>query len=52
MATIEFDKVSKVFDDGTLAVSDLDLAIADGEPMVMVGRARPLEKSAAPVRDP
>ena len=37
MATIEFDKVSKVFDDGTQAVFDLDLAIADGELMVMVG---------------
>ncbi len=37
LATIEFDKVSKVFDDGTRAVSDLDLAIADGELMVMVG---------------
>ena len=37
LATIEFDKVSKVFDDGTKAVFDLDLAIADGELMVMVG---------------
>ena len=37
MATIEFEKVSKVFDDGTQAVFDLDLAIADGELMVMVG---------------
>jgi multiple sugar transport system ATP-binding protein len=37
LATIEFDKVSKVFDDGTQAVFDLDLAIADGELMVMVG---------------
>ena len=37
VATIEFDKVSKVFDDGTQAVFDLDLAIADAELMVMVG---------------
>jgi multiple sugar transport system ATP-binding protein len=37
LATIEFEKVSKVFDDGTQAVFDLDLAIADGELMVMVG---------------
>jgi multiple sugar transport system ATP-binding protein len=37
LATIEFHKVSKVFDDGTQAVFDLDLAIADGELMVMVG---------------
>ena len=37
LATIEFDKVSKVFDDGTQAVADLDLAIKDGELMVMVG---------------
>jgi multiple sugar transport system ATP-binding protein len=37
LATIEFDKVSKVFDDGTQAVFDLDLAINDGELMVMVG---------------
>ena len=37
MAEIRFDGVSKVFDDGTLAVEDLDLAIQDGELMVMVG---------------
>jgi multiple sugar transport system ATP-binding protein len=37
VATIEFDGVSKVFDDGTQAVFDLDLAIEDGELMVLVG---------------
>ena len=37
MAEIEFENVSKIYDDGTLAVEDLDLAIEDGELMVMVG---------------
>jgi multiple sugar transport system ATP-binding protein len=37
MARIEFDSVSKVYDDGTQAVYDLDLAIEDGELMVLVG---------------
>ncbi len=37
MAQIEFDSVSKVYDDGTQAVYDLDLAIQDGELMVVVG---------------
>ncbi|MDQ2909692.1 MAG: sn-glycerol-3-phosphate ABC transporter ATP-binding protein UgpC [Actinomycetota bacterium] len=37
MATIEFNSVSKVYDDGTQAVYDLDLAIEDGELMVVVG---------------
>jgi multiple sugar transport system ATP-binding protein len=37
MATITFDKVGKVYPDGTEAVSDLDLAIQDGEFMVFVG---------------
>jgi len=37
VAEIEFESVSKVYDDGTLAVADLDLAIEDGELMVMVG---------------
>jgi multiple sugar transport system ATP-binding protein len=37
MAEIEYDSVSKVYDDGTTAVHDLDLAIADGELMVLVG---------------
>ena len=37
MAEVAFDKVSKVFPDGTKAVSDLDLDIDDGEFMVLVG---------------
>ena len=37
MAQIEFDSVAKVYDDGTQAVYDLDLAIEDGELMVVVG---------------
>ena len=37
MATITFEKVRKVYPDGTEAVSDLDLAIDDGEFMVFVG---------------
>jgi multiple sugar transport system ATP-binding protein len=37
MAEIAFDSVSKVYDDGTQAVEDLDLSIEDGELMVLVG---------------
>jgi multiple sugar transport system ATP-binding protein len=37
MAEIEFIDVQKVYDDGTQAVFDLDLAINDGELMVLVG---------------
>jgi multiple sugar transport system ATP-binding protein len=37
VATITFDSVTKVYPDGTEAVSDLDLAIGDGEFMVLVG---------------
>jgi multiple sugar transport system ATP-binding protein len=37
MAEIEFDSVSKIYDDGTQAVHDLDLEIEDGELMVVVG---------------
>ncbi|MDP9185149.1 MAG: ATP-binding cassette domain-containing protein, partial [Actinomycetota bacterium] len=37
MARITFGKVAKVYPDGTEAVSDLDLAIDDGEFMVFVG---------------
>ncbi|MGE5274122.1 MAG: ABC transporter ATP-binding protein, partial [Verrucomicrobiota bacterium] len=37
MAKIEFDGVSKIYSDGTQAVYDLDLAIEDGELMVLVG---------------
>src|SRR5205085_414856 len=34
---IAYEKVSKVYDDGTTAVHDLDLRIEDGELMVVVG---------------
>ena len=37
MAEITLDNVSKVYPDGTRAVSSIDLAIADGEFMVFVG---------------
>ncbi len=37
MATIEFENVSKRFDDGTIAVDDLSLKIEDGEFMIFVG---------------
>src|SRR5436190_11234565 len=37
MAEIEFIDVQKVYDDGTQAVFDLNLAINDGELMVLVG---------------
>ncbi|HEU0303896.1 MAG TPA: sn-glycerol-3-phosphate ABC transporter ATP-binding protein UgpC, partial [Gaiellaceae bacterium] len=37
MAEIAFEQVTKVYDDGTLAVDELDLAIGDGELMVVVG---------------
>ena len=37
MAEIAYENVSKVYDDGTTAVHDLDLAIQDGELMVIVG---------------
>jgi multiple sugar transport system ATP-binding protein len=37
VAEIEFNDVSKVYDDGTQAVFDLNLAIRDGELMVLVG---------------
>ena len=37
MAEIEFHEVSKVYDGGTKAVSELNLAIDDGEMMVLVG---------------
>jgi multiple sugar transport system ATP-binding protein len=37
VAEIEFSNVSKFYDDGTQAVRDLDLAIRDGELMVLVG---------------
>jgi multiple sugar transport system ATP-binding protein len=37
MAQVAFDRVSKVFGDGTRAVSELSLDIEDGEFMVLVG---------------
>jgi ABC-type phosphate/phosphonate transport system ATPase subunit len=41
MAAIRFDGVSKVYGDGTRAVKELDLAIVEGEFMVVVGRSVP-----------
>jgi multiple sugar transport system ATP-binding protein len=37
MAGVALDEVTKVYRDGTVAVSELDLDIADGEFMVLVG---------------
>ena len=37
MATVTFDGVSKVYDNGFRAVDELDLSIRDGEFMVLVG---------------
>src|SRR3954452_912134 len=37
MASVTFDSVSKVYDNGFRAVDDLDLEIRDGEFMVLVG---------------
>jgi multiple sugar transport system ATP-binding protein len=37
MASIDFDALTKVFDDGTVAVDTLDLGVADGEFVVLVG---------------
>jgi multiple sugar transport system ATP-binding protein len=37
MAKIEYEGLTKVFDDGTVAVSDVDLEIDDGEFVVLVG---------------
>ena len=37
MASIDFDALTKVFEDGTVAVDTLDLGIADGEFVVLVG---------------
>lgn len=34
---ISFDRVSKVYDDGTVAVDDVSLTLADGELLVLVG---------------
>ena len=37
MAEIEFDHVTKRFPDGTVAVDDIELTVADGEFMIFVG---------------
>jgi multiple sugar transport system ATP-binding protein len=37
VAEVTFDRVSKVYDDGTRAVSELALEVSDGEFMVLVG---------------
>jgi multiple sugar transport system ATP-binding protein len=37
MATVEFEHVEKTFPDGTRAVADLSLEVADGELVVLVG---------------
>jgi multiple sugar transport system ATP-binding protein len=37
MAEVELDRLTKVYPDGTKAVSELELEIADGELVVMVG---------------
>jgi ABC-type sugar transport system ATPase subunit len=37
MATIELDRVSKVYPNGAEAVTDLDLEVADGEFVILVG---------------
>jgi len=37
VATVAFERASKIYPDGTRAVSELDLAIPDGELMVLVG---------------
>jgi multiple sugar transport system ATP-binding protein len=37
VATVAFERASKIYPDGTKAVSELDLAIPDGQLMVLVG---------------
>jgi len=37
MAQVDFDRVSKIYPDGTRAVNDINLDIRDGEFMVLVG---------------
>jgi len=37
VAEVVFDRVSKVYPDGTTAVSELELGVDDGEFMVLVG---------------
>ena len=48
MAEIAYDGVSKVYDDGTWAVEDLDLEIEDGEFMVLVGTVGLRQDDGAP----
>ncbi len=37
MAGVTFDRVSKIYPDGTRAVSGMELEVEDGEFMVLVG---------------
>ena len=37
MAQVAFDRVSKIYPDGTRAVNEISLGISDGEFMVLVG---------------
>jgi multiple sugar transport system ATP-binding protein len=37
VASVTFDRITKIFPDGTLAVSELDLEVADAEFVVLVG---------------
>ncbi|MCP5420282.1 MAG: ABC transporter ATP-binding protein [Gammaproteobacteria bacterium] len=37
MASVEFEQVDKIYPDGTQAVREFDLRVADGEMLVMVG---------------
>ena len=37
MATVEFDHITKRFDNGFVAIEDFSLSVADGELMVLVG---------------
>ena len=37
MVTVSYENVDKIFDDGTKAVSNLNLEIADGEFLVLLG---------------
>src|SRR6476619_4186807 len=37
MATVDLDRITKVYDNGFVAVDDVSLSIADGEFIVLVG---------------
>ena len=41
MASIEYSELTKVFDDGTVAVESFDLSVADGEFVVSSGPPAP-----------